>query len=193
MVIDIDRLLVLIGCIASTILFTTSIASNVWVKTNGRVVKHDHSNTLLKGGSSSSTNGDMNTATVDTTVMYYGIWMYCLQNGNCQGIGHQYSVLWKVTPTWLQAVRILSCLATILEALGTVKGLCGIIRNSANSDAKEPKICIMLGALFMLIALSIFTGYVGPRLPEKEEWGWGYIIGWFGTSLTIVYGLFAIS
>ena len=111
-------------------------------------------------------------------------------NEQCYRIGDTDHPFWSVTPTWLQAVRILACLATLLEGFGAANGIAGMLRQTYSS--KESKICLFLGPLFMVLALSIYTGHEGS-LEGDMKWGWCFIVSWFATCITPIYGIFAVS
>jgi len=179
MTVDINRSLVTIGCIVSSILYIAAVSGDVWVKS-----------TLEQPQSTQTTTTNSSTITT-SQIHYYGIWKYCFFNGQCHRIGDAYNAVWRVTPTWLQAVRILACLATLLEGFGAANGIAGLLRQTYSS--KESKICLFLGPLFMMLALSIYTAHEGPSPAENFRWGWCFIIGWLTTTVTPVYAIFAVS
>ena len=184
MSVDIDRLLVTLGCVICTALYLAAISSDKWVKSSLDVNEENN-------GSGSE---NLTTLTTNTqTVQCYGIWRFCLQDDECYRIGDSDNndLSWRVTPTWLQAVRILACLATLLVGFGAANGIAGLLRSSYSS--KESKICLFIGPLFMLLALTIYTGYSGPTANDDVTWGWCYTVCWFGTCFTPVYGIFAVS
>ena len=177
MSVDIDRLLVTLGCVVCTILYLVAISSDKWVETkSGNITLHNQ------------------TTASATTVQCYGIWRYCLLDDECYRIGdsdNNHNTIWRVTPTWLQAVQILACLATLLEGFGAANGIAGLLHNSYSP--KESKACLFIGPLFMFLAMTIYTGNAGPTGSDDLTWGWCYIVGWFGTCFTPVYGIFAAS
>lgn len=220
---DINRFLVTLGCVICTTLYIAAISSDQWVKsvhidTDTSLTTDDKGENRTRATARPTTTvvatkiAPITTETKQTRdikIRNYGIWRYCSVNGECSRIGDNANsnqgeetpkattdedvdqFLLRATPTWLQAVRIFSCLATLLEGFGAANGIAGLLRASYSS--KESKICLFLGPLFMLLAMTIYTGYAGPTVSDGVTWGWCYTVSWFGTCFTPVYGIFAVS
>ena len=185
MSVDIDRVLVTLGCVVCTALYLAAISSDKWVERS--LNENEDINISVSDNITALTTKNIN------IIQCYGIWRFCLKDDECHRIGDtdNNNTVWRVTPTWLQAVRILACLATLLVGFGAANGIAGLLRSSYSS--KESKICLFIGPLLMLLALTIYTGYSGPTTADNVTWGWCYTVCWFGTCFTPVYGIFAVS
>ena len=146
------HILVLIGCVTSMCLFIASTSANEWV--------------ISTAGSQSTNNSRKN-----SDLKCYGLWIYCLESGECREIGSEVwaHTKWMHIPNWLQAVRIFACMSAAVEAFACLKTVINMLKGK--TELKESKYALMAGPFLMLIALTIFTSFEDPAPEQHYTWG----------------------